>query len=366
MAKTYTKTITTRRGRKTKITRKQRRNKKIENIDNTEKLGGNTGNTNKSKQVLNCSPYVSNKRVNKSTCYTPEILIKIKDAYNKSHNKEDYVPWSNPQEIWRTLKTRLVNCNKEDCWLAEIKDKSLEKDIKHLVFAPNHPPEWINNPNEWLTDLDISKVMKQYETTHPEFKFIGPSPIDFDTKVERQEIPWEDPTSGNPTDKVCVWQELCHLSLGKLLENGKTKIGIVFNLDRYDEPGSHWVSLYINLGEPEPFVFYFDSTGRKYPDEIRVFIERIIDQGAKLSPPLKINKYSNFGKDHQKSNTECGMYSLFFLITMLTGKIYDTIDESDNKQVDLDFQSKLTLFKDAVIPDKYVELYRNKYFNDPV
>ena len=312
---------------------------------------------------MNCSPIVSNNRINNSTCYTPEIIERIKNAYNKSHSKEYYIPWSNPEEIWRTLKSRLVNCDKEDCWLSQLTDKRLKHEIKEIVFAPEHPPEWIKNPNEWLTDLDISRVMKQYEKTYKDFKFIGPSPIDFDSKVERQEIPWEHPGAGNPTDKVCVWQELCHLSLSNLLHQGKTKIGIVFNLDRYNEPGSHWVSLYIDLGEPNPFVFYFDSTGAKYPSEINVLITRILLQGRALIPSIKIEKYSNLGKDHQKSNTECGMYSLFFLITMLTGKM----DDGNNygKMIDLDFDAKIALFKDATIPDKYVELYRDKYFNDP-
>jgi hypothetical protein len=336
--------------------------------------------------TLNCSPYVAGKTVNASTCYTPEILVQIKDAYNKSHSKEEYIPWSNPDEIWNTLKSRLVNCEKEDCWLSTLKNSALSEQLKDVIFAPEHPPKWIKNPNEWLTDVDISRVMKQYEQTYPHFKFIGPSPIDFDTKVKRGDLPWA--KSGPANDQVCVWEELCHLSLKKLLGNGKTKLGVVFNLDRYDEPGSHWVSLYLSLGEPKnmdggssskidikwpkdssggkkqktyvptPFVFYFDSTGRPAPKEIKALIERIQTQGKELFPQMDIVSYNNNGQDHQKSNTECGMYSLFFLITMLTGKVEDIKEP-------LDFNAKLKLFRDAIIPDKYVEMYRHKYFNIP-
>ena len=340
----------------------------------------------KTQKKMNCSPYVAGKTANDSTCYTPEILIQIKDAYNKSHSKEEYIPWSNPNEIWNTLKSRLVNCEKEDCWLSTLKNSELSEQLKNVIFAPEHPPKWIKNPNEWLTDLDISNVMKQYEQTYPHFKFIGPSPIDFDTKVKRGDLPWAE--TGPSNDQVCVWEELCHLSLKKLLSNGKTKLGVVFNLDRYDEPGSHWVSLYLSLGEPKnmdggsstkvdiawpkdssggkkqktyaptPFVFYFDSTGRPAPKEIKSLIERIQTQGKELIPSMEIVSYNNNGQDHQKSNTECGMYSLFFLITMLTGKVED-IDKP------LDFNEKLKLFRDAIIPDKYVEMYRHKYFNTP-
>lgn len=378
-----------------------RRKKSHIKLRKTQKKGGT--------KKINCSPIVSNKTVNSSTCYTPDILIKIKDAYNKSHSKSEYIPWSNPQEIWRTLNKRLVNCEKEDCWLSTIKDKTLEAQLKDIIFAPTHPPEWLNNPNEWLTDLDISNVMKQYEKTYRNFKFIGPSPIDFDTKVERRELPWARP--GNDNDRICVWEELCHLNLHKLLKRGITQIGMVFNLDRYDEPGSHWVSLYVSLAKQKksrrrdggnadgvntdgentsmaiqwpgttntnkniggaqrskrltegPFVFYFDSTGREAPVEIKTLIHRIQNQGRQMAPRMNIKSYNNNGQDHQKSNTECGMYSLFFLITMLTGKMEDK--ELPTGELELSFNDKIVLFRDAIIPDKYVEIYRHKYFNRP-
>ena len=45
---------------------------------------------------------------------------------------------------------------------------------------------------------------------------------------------------------------------------------------------------------------------------------------------------------------------------MLTGKLNE--DETEKK---LDFNEKIKLFRDAIIPDKYVEMYRHKYFNTP-
>jgi hypothetical protein len=233
--------------------------------------------------------------------------------------------------------------------------------------------------------------MKQYEATYKDFTFIGPSPIDFDKKVERSKLPWA--KRGEDNDRICVWEELCHLSLDKLMKSGKRKIGVVFNLDRYDEPGSHWVSLYISLEErptdvmskqtggssgpsiewpnlggknrkaahPTPFIFYFDSTGSPPPMEIKKFIHRIKKQGKLLSPPLDIVSYNSNGRNHQRNNTECGMYSLFFLITMLTGNL-----EKDKSTKVLDFDEKIKLFRNANIPDKYVEMYRHTYFNTPV
>ena len=40
---------------------------------------------------------------------------------------------------------------------------------------------------------------------------------------------------------------LCKINLKQHMNTGKHKIGSVFNLDDHDEPGSHWVSLYMEL-----------------------------------------------------------------------------------------------------------------------
>lgn len=300
---------------------------------------------------LNCSPYVSDKKAATHTCYTVEHLNAIREAYNKSHKPHEYIPWSNPDTIWKTLNSRLVNCDKEDCWLEIIKDTELRKQIQDIVFAPKQPQDWKTNINEWLTDLDIKNVMKQYEQTYPHFKFIGPSPIDFDARVKGREInSWVQNVPSNKT--VCVWEELCKLKIKSMLKKKITKIGMVFNLDAHNMPGSHWVSLFVDLSAEKPFVFYFDSGGKPPPREVQSLMNRIVRQGA--ATHIKVKKIINEHR-HQKGNTECGMYSLFFNITMLTG------DSGFEENMTLD--KKVELFTKVDIPDKYVEFYRNKYFN---
>ena len=192
--------------------------------------------------------------------------------------------------------------------------------------------------------------MKQYEQTYPEFKFIGPSPIDFDARVKASKLYWVKNIPGNTS--VCVWEELCKFNIKSLLQKKITKIGMTFNLDAHNMPGSHWVSLFVDLAPEHPFVFYFDSGGNPPPREIQTLMNRIVKQG--VASNIKIKKIINQHR-HQKQNTECGMYSLFFNITMLTG------DSGFEKNMDLD--EKMELFTKVDIPDKYVELYRNKYYN---
>lgn len=292
---------------------------------------------NRKSKKINCSPIVKNRTVDKSTCYTNQILIEIKDAFNNQpENKNDptkQINTSNPIDILGQLRIKMANtCDKEKCWL-NLLNSQQQQFVNEMVFSPEKPPEWEKNPNEWLSNIDILNVLKQYEKSNLDFKFIGPTPIDFDS------------ISSDGHGK-CVWEELCHFSLKKYT-NFK-KIGIIFNLDKHDQSGSHWVSLFIDI--TNSFIFYFDSASNKTPSEIKAFVKKIQKQSLEIGDGIEYKYYENYPNNHQKSNTECGMYSLYFIITMI-----------DNKK---STNYKIKLFKEKKIPDKFMKKLRNVYFND--
>ena len=299
--------------------------------------------TKKKFNKLNCSPIVIGSSANSNTCYTKKILFEIRDSYNSSYLNTNKIKTNDPNEIWTQLHENLVDCPTESCWLKELKDKTLVNKIKKYVFAPKKPPEWKENPNEWLSNIDLLEVMKQYEMKNSNFAFIGPTTIDFDTKLPEE-------------NNNCVWDDLCKFSLEKYVKKGKDKIGIIFNLDKHDQSGSHWVSLFIDM--KNSFIFFFDSAGNKIPNEINELVKRVTKQGEKLSPPIKFIFHENYPKVHQNGNTECGMYSLFFIITMLTHKI--------NSKKFKDSDEIIKYFEKGYITDKYVEKYRNVYFNNEI
>lgn len=305
-------------------------------LSNSKKL--NTRH-NKTKKKMNCSPLVEGKTPFNETCYTVPVLMQIRDEFNRNHEEIKKITSNDPKIVWQSLRDNLVHCEKEDCWLKELKDKKLRKQIDTHIFAPDSPPEWKDNPNEWLSNFDILNVLSQYQRKHTEFRFLGPSPIDFDAKIREYNY-------------QCVERDICNLSLQKQLKDKKTKVGIVFNLDKHDESGSHWVSLFVDL--ENKFIFYFNSTGDIIPKEIKTLVKRLISEGKQMHPPLKLRYYdSKIG--HQRNDTECGMYSLFFIITMLTG---NTEDEKN-----LTVAQKIKLFKGGRIPDKNMEYFRSVYFN---
>lgn len=306
------------------------------------------------KYEMKCGPLLDKFRVSKS-CYTPQILESIKRAYNKDHSADEQIHTTNPTEIWHELSKRLVHCQKEDCWLNQISDETLRKKIDRYIFAPDQPYEWKKNPNTWLSNYDILNVLEQYEQTYPQFQFIGPTPIDFDTRLGNAVNPYDtgrNTQTGNGSNKKCVWNELCSFSLKDHIAKHKKKIGIIFNLDKHDQGGSHWVSMFIDVSRK--LLFYFDSAAGDMPPEIDVLIKRIQKQANDLGFSFTIR--NNLDNPHQQGNTECGVYSLFFIIMMLTGKATPSSRKMPFKRI-------LNLFLKERISDKEVEKYRGEYFN---
>ena len=88
---------------------------------------------------------------------------------------------------------------------------------------------------------------------------------------------------------------------------------------------------------------FFDSTGVKIPKEIKNLMDKIINQAQNLNITLKT--YFN-KKEHQRKDTECGMYSLYFIIELL-----------ENKKTPEHFLTHR-------ISDSEMEELRKQYFNE--
>ena len=110
-----------------------------------------------------------------------------------------------------------------------------------------------------------------------------------------------------------------------LLKAGYNQIGAVFNLDRHDQPGSHWVCLYIGLNPSSPNFgcFFIDSNSTKTPFEIRQLMYRVREQIRHIYKSKKMwDKFTVMenNKQFQFKNTECGMFSIYFMIKFLEKK----------------------------------------------
>ena len=168
-----------------------------------------------------------------SSCLDDKTIKQMKNIWNKRY-PDNKITSKNTKHIWKDMKQKFKNtCSNEMCWVDKtFKNPEIQNDIKENSFAPTTPLEWKNNQNEWLSSNEIIDVMKQYEESYSDFKFFGPSPIDFDKVMYKNK---------------CVWPEICNINVPNLYERKYRKIGFIFNTDTHDKGGSHWVAMYLDL-----------------------------------------------------------------------------------------------------------------------
>lgn len=255
------------------------------------------------------------------SCLSRGSLLKIANQWNHTHSDKINVSSHSPSDkIWSQINEKMkTKCNDEWCWIQQEFVKKLNDHDINNAYRPMMPKTWKQNKYEWLRTDDIENVMTQYEEANPDFAFIGPVPIDFDKEYG----------IGH-----CVVDELCKINIAKLKNKGITKIGVVFNLDPHDKPGSHWVSMFCSLAKHKG-IYYFDSYGMNPPNEVSVLMKRLQSQARDIGIKLCI-KHNNVR--HQYQNSECGVYSLFFITQLLRGYTFNKLinspimDESMNRK----------------------------------
>ena len=250
------------------------------------------------------------KRGDTITCYSLESLQKIAKEWNKTHpdNKiKNYSKIKNSrEELWKSIQNKLANVcdNDEHCWKKQAFIKKMkDSEIEYYTFKREYPPEWKINKYTWLNTYDILYVMKQFEKTIPSFKFLGVIPSDCPTKI------------------TC---ELTKLNLSDFITEGIRNIGVVYNLDTSRQNGSHWVGIFIKIyprrkGIEKNFfeINYYDSSGSLPIALIKQFIDNLVEKILADGGDY-IVIYNN--TRHQFGGSECGMYSMNFILERLHGK----------------------------------------------
>ena len=174
--------------------------------------------------------------------------------------------------------------------------------LRARYLRPRYPAEWLSDEDKWLDNFQIESVMKQYQEAYPWFRFMGALPMDFSA-----------PDPYKPGVKQCLNPDICNLNLRTEYEKGVRAIGSIFNLDPHTKGGSHWIALYIDLHDlNQVSVFFSDSYGMKPPRLVARFMRAL-----RLQAPTAKLAYN--ARRFQYSSSECGMYSMYFLICMLSG-----------------------------------------------
>jgi hypothetical protein len=278
-----------------------------------------------------CAP---SKSFKDGSCLTLKSLKSIIESYNKNIKdiEKKIVISNNKSKMVKQLEERLSDkCNNQTCWLRldiiqQLEDK-IKKDILENTFRPEGPEQKYT----WLSTSDINDVVTQYQEKYKDFLFLGALPADF------QEI---------------KFLGINDLDFADIEKEGKHKIGMVINLDVHTQGGSHWVALYTDLQKGQ--IYYFDSFAKKPSKRTKKFINKILKYLYKKNYNKDINinslietiKSSNENKDlknlkkfdirynniqHQFNNSECGVYSINFIVRLVGGESFDEITQNITK-----------------------------------
>jgi hypothetical protein len=258
-----------------------------------------------------CHPSVGNHAMPHG-CLPIEVLHRVANQIGISQGHKGKV-------LRREIEQRLsIQPGGERTFLNKLPISDQEKaDLARRYLRPAMPEAWKGDPDMWLDSTNISAVLNQYEEAFPDFEFMGPFPIDFAAP---------DPYQSGGEEKKCLMNEICELRVTKALANGTKSIGIVYNLDPHFKSGSHWVSNFIDI--PGHKCYYLDSYGMAPPMQVARFMKWLTTQ----DPKMKL-VYSS--RRLQYSNTECGMYSIYFIIRMLQGDKFLKITRRKPRDADM-------------------------------
>lgn len=245
-----------------------------------------------------CHPSVGKERPAYG-CLPPAILKRMATKFN--------IPSStSPQKLRHALEQHLkVPQGQELTFVNASPLTDSEKEyLKKTYLRPPQPAKWKEDPDMWLDSTNIEAVMKQYEEAYPDFEFMGPFPIDFAAPD-----PYTRSTEGGAAPK-CLIREMCGLRVLDAKKKGTKYIGIIYNLDPHFKGGSHWVANFIDLIRQK--CYYFDSYGYEPPKQIATFMKWLKTQDPQMKLFFNARRF-------QLQGSECGMYSLYFIIRMLMG-----------------------------------------------
>lgn len=302
--------------------------------------------------------YNSPVALNNPRVFSKKSLIELIKAWNKyKPDKIQYKESETVIELSNKLNDKIKPlCDDKQfwCWPVALqkiakddKTKQIMKMISDYELRPEMPKEWSKNPIEWLSNYDIEAVMKQYNDNKKyKYAFLGVFPIDFS----------EEDKFGR-----CLYSHICNLNIRRYINKNINYIGLITNLDKHNQSGSHWTSTFIII-DPKNKSYgahYYDSTAKQIPSYVVKFMENIRKQCNKIYPNNKFRiTYNNL--QHQRKNTECGMFSMVYQIRWLNYMLNHKQMKMNNPYEDSSIPDKIVT--DSAITDDAMVMYRKYMF----
>lgn len=125
------------------------------------------------------------------------------------------------------------------------------------------------------------------------------------------------PYNFNMRDYERKGDTLATVNLAELYKQGFRTAACVINSDYYKGPGKHWMALFADMRTPGKFtVEFFNSSGNPPYAEFASWLDKSKTQLSEISATEIILCCD---LPHQKTKTECGLYSLYYIWARLNG-----------------------------------------------
>jgi len=205
-----------------------------------------------------------------------------------------------------------TGCNSAACLTTELNlDKKWSRTIRM-----NTKPQGDINGNTWLDSGQITHILDNFKTqTNEKFFNMGFGTVDFI----------------KPTCDYKEFNKLKNVTLNELIKNGYSTAGAVINTDECNGRGIHWFVVFIDLrNEDEIRLEYYNSVNSEMPVNICEFFKKLRSEYEKSNTKIRPVKIcSMLPRNHQKENSECGVYSLYYIRSRLDGISGDDIIKSE-------------------------------------
>lgn len=194
--------------------------------------------------------------------------------------------------------------------------------------------------NALLSNTQIDAVMRQFGAQFPDF-----FPFNFNMKDYASNSFRSGEVVHKPDTLATIqWSDLV---AGNVNGVKYTRCGCVINTDVYDGPGKHWMALFADASTAT--VEFFNSSGNAPgPEWINWLVKTKSQMEAGAAggggPTPTIIRVTSIR--HQKSKSECGVYSLFYIWARLNGV-------------------PASYFSQRPVPDQYMFEFRQHIFDDP-
>lgn len=193
------------------------------------------------------------------------------------------------------IKT-MTHCKSEACILKSSKVRAaIPRERINQELSTNFKVEGPRDNTNLLNNVVIDNTLKLWVQEFPDFFPCHFAMMDFKQTQEEFET----------------------IDLCKVFESGKKIFACVLNTDVSSGPGKHWVSVVVNARNLSNIqIMYYNSAGNPPPKPVVEWMERRRHELKKLGKPdvIPITRVR-----HQKSDTECGVYSLYFIRCCLDG-----------------------------------------------